>query len=253
MKKRDIYVVFDLETTGLERNNDQIIQISGIQYDLANDEIVKTMNYQICPDGDFTISIQAYLKHKITPEMLRDKPHLSELADDILDFFGNFPVITYNGSVFDIPFLVYSFNRIGRYIDFINRKCFDAYAEEKRRFGMHLNDVFKRYTGKTMQEAGYEAHDALGDSKATLDIFKAQLKESKKNNEEYKPENMITEDNVIINKIFQDKEMPCFNIGKYKDLPISYIASIDPGYLNWCINKAGFVDTTKNYIKSYLK
>lgn len=189
------------------------------------------------------------------PDMLKDKPHLAELADEIIEFFGDFPVITYNGSVFDIPFLVYSFNRIGRQIDFINRKCFDVYAEEKRRFGMHLEDVFERYTGKSMQEAGYEAHDAFGDSKATLDIFKAQLKVSEKKKEEYKPENMITEDHVIVYKTIKDKEMPCFSIGKYKDLPISYVAKFDEGqqYLRWCVYTAGFTDTTKNYIKSYLK
>lgn len=247
MNKEKTFVVFDLETTGLEKDKDQIIQFSAVKFNLSG-KIIDSINYQICPDGDYSISIQAYLKHGITPQMLADKPHLIQVADDIISFFGDSAIVTYNGTSFDIPFLVMALKRVGKVVDFLSRECYDVYAEERRRHGMHLDDVFKRYTGKTMEEAGYPAHDALGDSKATLDIFKLQMEE-----QEMEPEKMITEDNVIVNSMFQGKEQPCFNIGKYKDLPISYVATIDQGYLTWCVYKAGFVDTTKNYIRSYLK
>ena len=64
---------------------------------------------------------------------------------------------------------------------------------------------------------------------------------------------MVCEDNVIVNSMFQGKEQACFNVGKYKDLPVSYIATFDKGYLRWCVEKASFLDSTKNFIRQYIK
>ena len=242
------YTIFDLETTGLDKAVDQIIQFSGVKIELETFKVIDTLNLKICPDGNFTISIQAYLKHGIRPEHLKDCPHLIDVADQIIDFIGDDDIITYNGTVFDIPFLIAALKRVGKVISFLNRKCYDVYAEEKRRNGMHLGDVFKRYTGQTMEEAGYQAHDALGDSLATFDIFKIQL-----NNGGVEPEHMLCEDNVIVETNFQGKDQACFNIGKYKDLPVSYIATFDQGYLRWCVDRAGFLDSTKNLIRQYIK
>ena len=246
MNKEKTFVVFDLETTGLDKDKDQIIQFSAVKFNLAGN-IIDSLDIKICPDGNYSISIQAYLKHGITPQMLADKPHLAEVADKIIEFIGDSAVVTYNGTSFDIPFLTIALKKVGRSIDFIHRECYDVYAEERRRNGMHLDDVFKRYTGKTMDEAGYAAHDALGDSKATLDIFRCQM-----NSDEMKPETIITEDNVISMHNFQGNDQLCFNIGKYKDLPLAYVASIDKGYLYWCVDKASFIDTTKDLIRQYM-
>ena len=240
------FVIFDLETTGLDKDKDQIIQFSGVK--IEDFKVVDTLDIKICPDGNFSISIQAYLKHGIHPNDLLDKPHLSEVADKIISFIGDNDILTYNGTNFDIPFLINCLNRVGKNIDFMHRKCYDAYAEEKRRHGMRLSDVFKLYTGKTMEEAGYKAHDALGDSMATFDIFMKQIETG-----DVDPENMVCEDNVIVNSMFQGKEQPCFNIGKYKDLPLAYIATFDQGYLRWCVDKASFLDSTKDFIKQYIK
>lgn len=246
MLEEKIFVIFDLETTGLDKDKDQIIQFSGVK--IKNFKVLDSINLKICPDGNFSISIQAYMKHGIHPDMLKDKPHLVEVADQIIDFIGNYDVITYNGTNFDIPFLISALNKVGKHIDFMNRKCYDVYMEEKRRHGMHLEDVFKRYKGMTMEEAGYQAHDALGDSMATYDIFSAQMFDN-----EYEPEDMLCEDNVIVNSMFQGKEQPCFKIGKYKDLPVAYIATFDQGYLKWCVDKASFLDSTKNFIRKYIQ
>ena len=54
--------------------------------------------------------------------------------------------------------------------------------------------------------------------------------------------------------VFNEKEQPVFNIGKYKDLPVSYVSTVDQEYLKWCISdKASFMDSTKNYISKYIK
>ena len=126
--------------------------------------------------------------------------------------------------------------------------CYDAFLEEKRRNGISLGNTYKRYNnGRSMDEDGLTAHDALSDVKATLSIFKAQQKI-----QTYEPEKMYGEDNFIVQSEFNGVMQPVFNVGKYKELPLSYIASIDQGYLNWCVNKGNFMESTKEFIKKYI-
>ena len=101
-------VVFDLETSGLNKEKDHIIQFSGIRWDPSTNKVLDSLNLYIQPIGDYTITIQAWIKHRITPEMLADKPYLYQVADKIIDFFGSaedYGILTYNGNKFDIPFL----------------------------------------------------------------------------------------------------------------------------------------------------
>lgn len=243
-------VVADIETTGLHKETDYIIQFSAIKIDRTTENIIDSINLYIKPSGSYTISIQAYMKHHIKPEFLEDKPTFKEVAGQIRDFFEGCDVLTYNGLKFDLPFIKAEFNKIGEDIDFLSVNCYDAYLEEKRRYGMTLEDVYTRYSdGHTMEEDGLTAHDAMSDIKATYRIFTEQQKIK-----EYGPEKKVTEDNVLILENVNGKEQPIFNVGKYKDLPISYISTIDQNYLRWCISdKANFVESTKNYISKYIK
>lgn len=242
-------VIIDIETTGLSKEKDYIIQISGIKVDRINDNIVDEFNYYVKPRGSYQITIQAYLKHKISPAFLEDKPYFSEIANQILDFISGCDILTYNGISFDLPFIANEFKRIGIDVDFTKYACYDAFLEEKRRNGNSLSKTFERYVGHTMEEDGLTAHDSFSDIKATYKIFQNQQK-----NKEYGPENMVTEDNIITIEEFQHKELPCFNVGKYKGLPISYVSTVDQGYLKWCVSdKCDFTESTKSYISKYIK
>ena len=243
-----ILVVFDLETTGLDRIKDQIIQFSALKINTDNNSIIDTKNLYIQPIGTYSISISAFTKHHITPEFLNDKPYLKDVAQDIIDFIGDNDILTYNGNGFDIPFLKVELNKYGYDIDFMNRKCYDAFLEEKRRNGINLENTYLRYKGKTMSESGLFAHDALSDIKATYSVFYAQQK-----NKAYNPENMYGEDNVIIDNDFDGQVKPCFNIGKYRNVSLEYVALYDKGYLKWCISdKCNFMKSTKEFIKHYI-
>ena len=157
-------------------------------------------------------------------------------------------ILTYNGCNFDIPFLEIELKRCNKSFDFMHTDCYDAFLEEKRRNGISLGNTYKRYNkGKSMEEDGLTAHDALSDVKATLSIFKAQQKI-----QTYEPEKMYGEDNFIVQSEFNGVMQPVFNVGKYRELPLSYIASIDQGYLNWCVNKGNFMESTKEFIKKYI-
>lgn len=242
-------IIFDLETTGLDRTQDQIIQFSALKINTENNSIVDSLNLYIKPVGAYSISIGAYMKHRLTPKFLDDKPYLKDVAKQIVNFFGNDDVLTYNGNSFDIPFLKTELNKYGYDIDFMNRKCYDAFIEERRRNGINLENTYLRYKGKSMEDSGLTAHDAMSDIKATYTIFIAQQRQSP-----YDSEHMYGEDNVIIDADFEGNIVSCFNIGKYKGISLEYVAKYDQGYLQWCVSdKCKFMQSTKNYIKNYIK
>ena len=244
-----IIVVFDLETTGLDRTKDQIIQFSALKINTEIHQILDSKNLYIQPIGEYSISIAAYLKHRISPEFLKDKPYFKDVAKEIVEFIGDNNILTYNGNGFDIPFLKAELNKYGYDIDFMNRKCWDAFLEEKRRNGINLENTYKRYKGKTMEEAGLTAHDAMSDIKATYAVFVAQQKI-----ESYDASTMYGEDNVIIDADFDGQIKPCFGIGKYRNVSLEYVAKYDQKYLQWCVSdKCNFIQSTKNYIQQYIK
>jgi DNA polymerase-3 subunit epsilon len=239
-------VVFDLETTGLDRTKDFIIQFAAIKIDRNTNKVIDTINLYVRPPGNFVISNQAKLKHGITEKALQDKPFFSEVAQQIVDFFEGCDILTYNGNGFDIPFLKHEFERIGIDYDFMKHNCYDAFLEEKRRNGNTLEDTYKRYKGKSMQDSGLSAHDALSDVKATYSVFFAQQR-----NQPYGPEKMLGEDNSINMMEFQGKKVPCFNIGKYKLFSVDYICKHDKNYVAWCLSdKCNFTKSTKDIIKT---
>ena len=245
-------ICFDLETTGLNKDIDHIIQFSACKYNPETNKIIASKNLYIQPEGQYSISIQAWIKHGITSDFLKDKPFFKNVADEIISFFDspdNYDILTYNGNSFDIPFLLTELNRIGKHIDFLKYNVYDAYIEERKRNGINLPTTFQRYYGTTMEECGLTSHNALSDVKATIGIFKAQQKVK-----EYSPNNLLCEDNFLINSTFNNENKICFNFGKYASLPVEWVYKIDADYIKWCLlDKTNFSSTTKDLIRKITK
>ena len=60
-----VLVIFDIETTGLDKVKDQIIQFSGLKIDTETNTILEEFNEYIQPTGNYTIFLGAYFKHKL--------------------------------------------------------------------------------------------------------------------------------------------------------------------------------------------
>ena len=242
-------IFFDLETTGLDKTKDSVIQFAGVKVDPKTCKIVDSLNLLIRPKGDYQITLAAYIKHGIMPDNLKDKPTFEEVAPQILKFFeGDYAIGTYNGLSFDLSFLQIEFDRIGIEFSLIDRDCYDVFLEEKRKYDMTLEGTFKRYFGKTMQEQGLKAHDALSDVKATFMIFVKQQQENP-----YGPEEVLTECGTIKLMEFKGKDVPCFTLGKYRSIPIEIAYNMDKEYFNWIMSdKCSFSPSCKRYIQNFI-
>ena len=140
--------------------------------------------------------------------------------------------------------------------NFTNYKLF-VYSFEKCEPGEYeyqidTSDKFGKCSEKYryfMEEAGLSAHNALSDIKATYSVFIAQ-----QNIQSYGPEKMYGEDNVIKDMEFCGELKPCVSIGKYRGVSLEWISEHDQNYIRWCVSdKCNFMQSTKNFIKKYLK
>lgn len=238
---KNILVCFDIETTGLDRQNDQIIQFSAVKVDRTTWEILDTLNLKIKPYGNWSMTYPAYYKHHILPKDLDGCPYLRDVAKQIIKFFGHYDTLTYNGSGFDIVFLQNDLAKYGFSIDFLHRNNYDAFQIQQEHNSNKLSEVYKRITGEDQPDQ----HDAFSDVKATVEVFKTQEAQWG----EQKPLKMYGEDNVISDRLFEGHTEVCFNIGKYASLPVRIVNKFDPGYIRWaCGSGCHFTPATKRKI-----
>lgn len=94
-------LILDTETTGLDYNDDKIIEIGIVELN----ENVLTRNFfheYINPEKDITVSAQKI--HGISNEFLIDKPTFNDIASKFMEFIKNDPLIIHNAE-FDLNFI----------------------------------------------------------------------------------------------------------------------------------------------------
>ncbi|MCY1714043.1 exonuclease domain-containing protein [Caproiciproducens galactitolivorans] len=100
LKELDDYVVLDLETTGLDPDYDDIIEMAAIKVENKNivDQFQSLVNpgYEI---DDFITDLTG-----ITNEMLKDAPGVKNVLPQFLSFIGDSVIVAHNAN-FDINFL----------------------------------------------------------------------------------------------------------------------------------------------------
>ncbi len=103
------YVVFDLETTGLSTRYDKITEFGGIRFE--NGQIVKTLQLLINPERKIPKSVVE--KTHITDEMVKDKPTIEQVIDQILEFMDGAILVSHN-ITFDYGFIAETIRKMGR-------------------------------------------------------------------------------------------------------------------------------------------
>lgn len=95
------YCVIDIETTGLDRTEDKIIEISALK--IRNNEIVNKFTQLIKPSIPIPSSATAI--NGITNKMVENAPTLKETLLRFLQFVGDDVVIGHNVGDFDLQFI----------------------------------------------------------------------------------------------------------------------------------------------------
>ena len=99
-RKKEIEIVLDTETTGLDFTREKIIEFAAVR--LENGKIKDEYQTLINPHQHIRKSSMAI--HGITQEMVEDAPTEEEVMPKILEFIGDYPIVAHN-AIFDYSFL----------------------------------------------------------------------------------------------------------------------------------------------------
>jgi DNA polymerase-3 subunit epsilon len=259
---RDL-VVLDVETTGLNVIRDRIVQIAMIKVfkdDRAPAEFSTLVNPGI------PISAEAMAVHGITPKDLANKPTFLQLAPKIWDFIGDADLAGYNSNRFDIPMLIEEFSRAGMDFDVSKRRLVDVQRIFYKMEPRTLKAAYRFYCDRELTDA----HDALADVRATLEVLQGQIAR-------YEGQDLIDEDgNRIEAPIRNDIQAlhdftndndfldvtqrirlrsdgtPVFNFGKYIGQPVKEVFARDKNYYHWILEKE-FSSQLKQIVRQLMR
>jgi len=104
-------IVLDTETTGLDpAAGHRVVEVACLE--LFN-HIPTGRNYQSYVNPEREMPLAAFEVHGLSTEFLAGKPRFVEIADDLLAFIGDAPLVIHNAR-FDIGFLNAELDRLGR-------------------------------------------------------------------------------------------------------------------------------------------
>jgi len=259
---RDL-VFFDLEATGLSVVRDRIIQIAMVKFPKKGGE-PKELSMLINPG--IPISLEAMGVHGIQPKDVANKPVFQQVAQEIYDFIGNADLAGYNSNRFDIPMLMEEFDRVGMEFSIERRRTIDVQRIFYKMEPRNLKAALRFYCNKEMENA----HDALADVYATIDVFKGQLEKYKGVDYEDDEGNItptpVTNDMQVVHDFTNDLRFVdatqkmkydtdgtiVFSFGKYNGKPVAEVLSKDKQYYNWILNKE-FSSQVKQIVKRLVK
>ena len=102
-------IIFDTETTGLDKNADRIIEIGAVEL-INRFSTGRRFHVFINPDGKM-IHPDAEKVHGISMAQLADKPVFGDIVDGFLDFIDGAKLVAHNAS-FDTDFVNAEFARL---------------------------------------------------------------------------------------------------------------------------------------------
>lgn len=254
--KRDI-VFFDIESTGLNILRDRIVQIALIKH-FADGSEPEELELLVNP-GTVMISEEAYKVHGISAKDVANKPTFDKVAKQIFDFIGDADLSGYNAIRFDIPMLMEEFYRSGIEFGIDHRKLIDVQRLFYKMEPRTLSAAYRFYCDKKIENA----HDALSDVKATIEVLKGQL--DRYNGVDYIDGDGYTHPAPVINdmdaiheftndlkvldvtqrlKLDKNGEI-VFNFGKYSGQKVIDVIVKERNYYHWIMEKDFSVQVKK--------
>jgi DNA polymerase-3 subunit epsilon len=221
----------DLETTGINVVTDRIVEIGILK--INPDSSRETRRHLVNPS--IPIPISASQIHKIYDVDVEQMPYFKDIAHGIYRFIEGCDLAGYNSNHFDFPLLAEEFLRVG--IDF-----------DKSRFRfVDVQVIFHKMEKRTL-EAAYtfyckqalqNAHSALADATATLEVLESQLDmyPDLENNIAFLSQFSAHNRNVDYagRIILDENDVEVFNFGKYKGKAVEEVLKKDPGFYGWMI------------------
>lgn len=250
---RNPIIFFDIESTGLNVASDRIVEISMVKVSPGapgepNKVEVKTRRI----NPTIPIPAEAQAVHGISDDDVKDEPEFRQIAKSLAQWMKGCDIAGYNSMKFDIPMLAEEFLRAGVEFDFRKRKLVDVQNIFHKKEQRTLKAAYKFYCGANLDNA----HSAEADTMATFEVLEAQLDRYKDDDEEplqndidYLAKYSIQNRNVDYagRIVLNDKDIPVFNFGKHKGVPVTEVFRKEPSYYSWMMD-GDFTRDTKQVL-----
>ena len=236
-------VFFDLETTGISTSTDRIVEMCLIKvYPDGREEVLnKRINPQV------PIPKEASDIHGIYDADVANEPTFNVVAKELNQFLESCDFAGFNSNRFDFPMLVEEFFRAGIEFEVENRKFIDVQRIFHIMEPRNLAAAYKFYCNGDLENA----HSAEADTRATYEVFKAQLHKYEQLEKNIDALHKISGQSNLVDLagriVRNDKGEEVFNFGKHKGRPVAQVFSREPSYYDWMMN-GDFPQQTKQVI-----
>ncbi len=164
MERVPAFVALDLETTGLDFEKDEIIEVALVRFE--NGEPKENIDFLVKPSA---AELRPFIETLtgISEKDLADAPDFATVAGQICSFIGELPIVAHN-AVFDSKFLKQTFAKVG--ISYDSHVFWDSLTLSRIAF----QDVPNHRLDTLVQELNIErsrAHRALPDADACGRLF----------------------------------------------------------------------------------
>ena len=225
-------IFFDLETTGTNITHDRIVEISIIKVLPSGEEQERTRRI----NPEMPIPAEATAIHHITDADVANEPTFRQLAKSLAEIFADCDIAGFNSNRFDIPLLLEEFHRAGIVLDLSKTRFVDVQTIYHKMEPRNLSAAYKYYCGQDLEAA----HSANADTRATLEVLKAQLDKYPELTNDVKALSEFSCHNRNVDfagrLIYNDANKEVINFGKYKGQLAEDVLRRDPGYYSWVRN-----------------
>ena len=217
MAKR--FIFYDTETTGVNRNNDRIIELGAF-----DPEKKKTFNELINPN--VPIPAAASNIHHISDDMVKDKPTFAEVGKRFLEFCdGEVILVAHNNDAFDKHFIEAEYKRAN--VELKEFLYFDT-LKWARKYRSDLPRHSLQYLREVYDIPSNQAHRALDDVMILYEVFVNMTGD------------LSTE--MIYNLLLGEKDKVVMPFGKHAGKPL---AEVPKHYISW-LKDNGALDKDEN-------
>jgi DNA polymerase-3 subunit epsilon len=235
---------FDIEATGLNISKDRIVEIAIIKINPDGSE----EQFHSLINPEMTIPQEVIDIHGITNEKIQNEPTFLDLVEKIVDFINDADLAGYNSNKFDIPLLAEELLRVGNTYDLSQKKFVDVQNIFHKMEQRTLAAAYQFYCKKEI----LNAHSALADTKATLEILHSQLekysdlKSDVESLAEFSRGHNLDVVDFAGRLAKNENGIVVYNFGKHKGKTVEEVTILEPGYYGWFIgDKTDFPAHTK--------
>jgi len=224
---------FDLETTGLDKERDRIIEFAGIK--VHPDKSQERFESFVNPERPIPEEITEITG--ITNEMVAEAPTFQELISTLIGLIKDADLAGHNVQNFDIPMLEAEFKRVGYSLPGPNgRAVLDTLEIIKKHEVRTLGWAYSFYLDKELKDA----HRSMQDTEAAVDILRAQIIKYDLKGTPGELQAAIRYPFLDAGKRFKiERDQIMINFGKYRGKALAYLRKVDPDYVDWMRDNLG--------------